>query len=391
MIPLSVPNFKGREWRYVKECLDTGWVSSSGKFVQEFENAISRYLKSKYAAACVNGTSGLFIALKLLDVNCGDEVIVPTLTFIATANIVKHLGAEPVFMDCDNFMNIAPDKLNDFCVKECVLTKTGLRNKKSKRIIKAIIPVHVFGNPCNMELIMKIARKYKLKVLEDATESLGSYYTGGFYKHKFTGTVGDFGVFSFNGNKIVTTGGGGMLVANNKDLASKAKYLINQAKDDSVRYIHNEIGYNFRLTNIQAALGLAQLEQLEKFIKIKRKNFKLYKKLVSSVEGLKMLEAPKGTFSNHWFYSLIIDKKRFGIDKDELMYILDKKGIQTRPIWLPNHLQKPYRNNQAYRIEKATWFWKRVLNLPCSSNLKKSQIKKVTSEIKKIRNGKWKK
>jgi len=391
-IPLSEPNLKGNELKYVKGCIDTNWVSSAGSFVNDFEDAIARKVRAKYAVACVNGTAGLFIGLKLLDVKKSNEVIIPTLTFIAPVNVIKYLGAEPVFMDCDEFMNIDTDKLNDFCKNECILTKFGLKNKKSRRIIKAVIPVHIFGNPCNMQEVMRIAEKYNLKVIEDATESLGAYYTSGRYNSRFTGTIGDCGVYSFNGNKIITTGGGGMLVTNNKKLALKARYIINQAKDDSVKYIHNEVGYNLRLSNLQAALGLAQFEQLDRFIKVKRANFNLYKEKLADLKGLRLLESPCGVTTNYWFYSLIVDKNKFGIEKDDLMKDLGKLGIETRPIWFLNHLQKPYRNNQAYRIEKAMWFWKRVLNLPCSSNLKKNQINNVVSGIRKIgkENGKYK-
>jgi len=377
MIPLSVPNLKGKELRYVKKCIDTNWVSSAGSYVQKFEDAICRYAKVKFAVACINGTSGLQIALKLCGVSEGDEVIVPTLTFIAPVNTVKYLGAEPVFMDCDNYMNMDCDKLHEFCAKECRLTKEGLKNKKTQKIIKAVIPVHVFGNPCDMGKIMKIAREFRFKVVEDATESLGSYYTTGVYKNKFTGTIADIGIYSFNGNKIITTGGGGMIVTNNGLLAKKARYLTNQAKDDPVHYIHREIGYNFRLTNLQAALGLAQLEQLKRFVAIKKRNYKLYKGFLNSVSGLAMIGTPLGTSPNYWFYSMVIEEKKFGIGRDEVMNHLQAKGIQTRPIWYLNHRQRPYCRNQAYKIEKAPWFWKRILNLPCSTNLKKNQIKHI--------------
>lgn len=381
MIPLSVPNLNGRELQYIKKCIDTNWVSSAGSFVKEFEDAISSYVKSKYAVACVNGTAGLHIALNLCGVRANDEVIVPTLTFIAPVNVVKYRGAEPIFMDCDNYMNIDPVKLRDFCLKECKITKAGLRNKSTGRIVKAVIPVHIFGNPCDMQEIMRVSRRYRLKVIEDATESLGSCYTSGVYKNKFTGTIGDIGVFSFNGNKIITTGGGGMIVTGNKNIARKAKYLIEQAKDDSVKYIHNEIGYNFRLTNLQAALGLAQLEHLKKFIMIKRHNYELYCKLLSSVRGIKMLAVPDGTSPNYWFYSLLVEKKEYGMDREKLMNYLTKKKIQARPIWYLNHLQRPYRMNQAYEIENAPKFWKRVLNLPCSTGLQEKQINYIASAI----------
>lgn len=384
MIPLSVPNLNGRELQYLKKCIDTNWVSSSGGFVEDFENAIRRYVKVRYAVACVNGTSGLHVALNLCGVGKGDETIVPTLTFIAPVNVVKYLGAEPVFMDCDDYMNINCTKLREFCAKECKITKLGLKNKKTGRIIKAVIPVHVFGNPCDMEEIMKIARQYRLKVIEDATESLGAYYTSGAYKNKFTGTISDIGVYSFNGNKIITTGGGGMIVTDNGFLAKKAKYLTEQAKDDPIRHVHNEIGYNFRLTNLQAALGLAQLERLKGFIRVKKDNYEAYKKLLKGVTGVEMLGVPEGTAPNYWFYSLIIEKKGFGMDRDGMMKRLQAKGIQTRPIWYLNHLQRPYRGNQAYKIENAPRFWKKILNLPCSTNLSVKQVKYITSAIRNL-------
>ncbi len=386
-----MPNLSGNELEYIKKCIDTKWVSSSGKFVVDFENAICRYVKVKFAVACVNGTCGLQIALNLCGVGRSDEVIVPTLTFIAPVNVVKYLGAEPVFMDCDNYMNIDCVKLKEFCAKECSITKNGLKNKKTGRIIKAIIPVHVFGNPCNMEEIMKISRKYHLKVIEDATESLGSYYTTGAYKNKYTGTISDIGVYSFNGNKIITTGGGGMIVTNNKILAEKARYLTNQAKDDAVRYIHNAIGYNFRLTNLQAALGLAQLKQLKGFIKTKKENYELYKALLKPVGGVEIMGIPEGTSPNHWFYSLIINSKEFGMPRDELMHRLETRWIQTRPIWYLNHLQRPYRGNQTYKIKKAFWFWKNILNLPCSSNLTKEQVNTIATAIRSLKRKKHEK
>lgn len=384
MIQLSTPNISSGELKYVNECLKSNWVSSAGPLVEKFEEAICKYTKAKHAVACVNGTSGLFIALKICGVKAQNEVIVPTLTFIAPVNVVKYLGAEPVFMDCDGFMNLDADKLEEFCAKECRMTKNVLRNKKTGRIIKAVIPVHVFGNPCNMAAIMRIAKKFNLKVVEDATESLGSYYTEGAYRGKFTGTIGDFGVYSFNGNKIITTGSGGMIISKNRELVNKARYLVNQAKDDPVRSVHNEIGYNFRLTNLQSALGLAQLEHLEDFIKTKKKNYELYKELLKVVDGVEILGIPKGTAPNYWFYSLIIEKRKFGMGREEIMNCLRAKGIQTRPIWYLNHFQRPYRGNQTHKIEKAPWFWQRILNLPCSTSLKVKQVKLIVSTIRNL-------
>jgi len=381
-IPLSEPNITGNAWKYVKECLDTGWVSSAGAYVETFEKKLCGFTGAKYAVAVVNGTSGLQVALQLSGVEAGDEVIVPTLTFIAPVNAVRYLGAEPVFMDCDSFMNLDSVKLGEFLKTSCRKSAKGTVNRKTGRLIKAILPVHVFGNPCDMVAIMSIARKYGLKVIEDATESLGSYYTAGKYKGRHTGTIGDFGVYSFNGNKIVTTGSGGMLVTADKKMAEKAKYLTTQAKDDAVRYVHNEVGYNFRMTNIQAALGVSQLEQLPAFIKYKKENYAAYKKALAGVTGLELLGVPADTSPNYWFYSLIINKTTFGLDREALMAALAKAGIQSRPVWHLNHLQKPYKGSQAFKITRAGGFVERVLNIPCSTGLTKAQVACVARAIK---------
>jgi perosamine synthetase len=386
-IPLSIPNIRGNAWKYVKSCLDTGWVSTAGSYVETFERRLAAFTGAKHAVAVVNGTAGLQVALRLCGVEPGDEVVVPTLTFIAPVNAVRYLGAEPVFMDCDDFMNLDPVKLESFLAFGCRRTPKGLVNKATGRRVKALLPVHIFGNPCEMDALMGLARKYKLKVVEDATESLGSRYTAGKYKGRHTGTIGDFGVFSFNGNKIITTGNGGMLVTADVKLADKAKYLTTQAKDDHVRYVHDEIGYNFRLSNLQAALGAAQLEELPGFLKTKRANYETYRRELAGVPGLALVGAPQGTAPNYWFYSLVIDKKAFGVGREALMAALDKAGVQTRPVWKLNHLQKPYRASQAWQIEKAAWFWDRVLNLPCSTSLRRADVLKVCAAIRKVWNG----
>lgn len=381
LIPLSVPNFKGKECEYVTKAVETQWVSTGGAYIKEFEEDIANYLKVKKAVACQNGTAALHLALILSGVELGDEVIVPTLTFIAAINPVKYQGAQPVFMDCDDTLNMDLDKLEEFCEQECFLTEKGLINKKTNKVIKALVIVHVFGNMANMEKLMKIARKYKLKVIEDATEALGSYFKKGKYYGQFAGTIGDFGVYSFNGNKIITTGGGGMLVAKNISFLKKAKYLSTQAKDDFLYYIHDEVGYNYRMTNLQAALGVAQLKQLEKFIEIKTKNYDIYKNEIEKIKGLSLLSFNKNTRPNYWFYSLIIDKEKYGLNRDRLLKELYEKNIQTRPIWALIHEQKPYLSNQSYKIEKAKYYIERVLNIPCSSNLSISDIFVVIEQL----------
>lgn len=381
MIPLSVPNLKGNEMKYVTEAIETEWVSTGGRFVSKFENDIASYLKIDKAVACQSGTAGLHLSLQLAGVGHGDEVIVPTLTFIAAVNPVRYVGAEPIFMDCDDSLCMDVQKLEQFCREECSLTEKGLLNNKTKKIIKAIVVVHVFGNMADMESIMKIAEKYHLKVIEDATEALGTYYISGKYKGKFAGTIGDFGVYSFNGNKIITTGGGGMLVAKDSELADKAKYLSTQAKDDTTYFVHNEVGYNYRMTNVQAAIGVAQLEQLESFIKIKENNYWTYKKEIEKIQGLSLLDFCPHIRPNYWFYSLIIEKE-YGFNRDQLLKKLYEVKIQTRPIWGLIHQQKPYVNNQSYKIEKSIKYQEKVLNIPCSSNLTYEELWEVVCKLR---------
>lgn len=389
IIPLSTPNLSSDIVENLKECIETGWVSTGGRFIGEFEEKIAKYVGVKEAVSMQSGTAGLHISLKVLGIQENDEIIVPTLTFIAAVNPVAYVGAVPVFMDCDDSLCMDPDKLERFCEEECELIdngklKTALINKKTGRRISAIIVVHVFGNLANMERIMEIAEKYNLKVLEDATEALGSYYTDGKYKGKFAGTIGDMGVYSFNANKIITTGGGGMIVSNNKEHLEKAKYLGIQAKDDSLYFVHNEIGYNYRMLNLQAALGVDQIDRLEDFIETKKLNYKLYKEQLSTVNGVELIPFKEETRANHWFYSVLVDKERYGLSRDELLEKLNEAGIQSRPVWKLIHKQKPYAQCLAYKIEKADYYEERILNLPCTSNLTEDDVRYVCEVIRSV-------
>lgn len=379
-IPLSIPNLKGNEKKYVLDAIDQEWVSTGGKYINRFEEEIAKYLNVNSAVACQSGTAGLHLSLILSGVNGGDEVIVPTLTFIAAVNPIKYLGAYPIFMDCDDTLTIDAEKVEKFCEEECNFIDGNLINKKSKRHVKAIIVVHVFGNVADMEKIMDIASRYNLKVIEDATEALGSVFISGSFKGKYAGSIGDFGVYSFNGNKIITTGGGGMIIAKDEKLLSKARYLSTQAKDDSLYYIHNEIGYNYRMTNLQGALGLGQLEQLDKFINKKKENYKLYKSNIDTIEGLSLMDFKNNIAPNYWFYCLLIDNK-YPLKRDELIKFLLEKGIQSRPIWGLIQNQKPYRQCEAYKVEKAKYYIDRVINIPCSTNLKKNDIDTVVKTL----------
>lgn len=383
-IPLSVPNLNKKEIvKNLEECLESGWISTGGKFIPEFEDKVKKYMKTKYAAGVQSGTAGLHLSLQVLGVQRDEEVIVPTLTFIAAVNPVTYLGANPVFIDCDDSLCIDPIKLEKFCSEECDFVDGILVNKKTKRRIRVLVIVHVFGNMADMEKIMDIAKKYNLKVLEDATEALGTYYTEGKYKGKFAGTIGNLGVLSFNANKIITTGGGGMVVGDNCDLVEKVRFLSSQAKKDPLYFIHDEIGYNYRMLNLQAALGTSQIDELEDFIETKTKNYYLYKEAVNKIEGLQLLTFRKGIRPNYWFYSLVVNEEKYGLNKDELLRKLVSENIQTRPIWGLIHQQKPYQKYETYQMEKALWYHERVLNIPCSSNLTEEEVEIVISKLKK--------
>ena len=385
MINLSVPNLSMDILDNLKECLESGWVSTGGRFIPEFESKVKKYMKVQSAAGVQSGTAGLHMALRVLGVEAGEEVIAPTLTFIAAVNPIVYQGAAPVFVDCDDSLCMDPIKLEKFCKEECNFVDGVLVNKKTNKKIKVLVIVHVFGNIADMEKIMDIAKKYNLKVLEDATEALGTYYTKGEYKGKYAGTIGDIGVLSFNANKIITTGGGGMVVGDNEELVEKVRFLSSQAKKDTLYFIHDEIGYNYRMLNLQAALGTSQIDQLESFIETKIKNYNIYKEELEKIEGLEILPFVEGIRANHWFYSLKIDKEKYGIGRDELLQKLVDAGIQTRPIWGLIHQQKPYSACQSYKIEKALYYYDRILNLPCSSNLTEKEVYQVIEKIKEFK------
>ena len=385
MINLSVPNLSMDILDNLKECLESGWVSTGGRFISEFETKVKNYMKTKFAAGVQSGTAGLHMSLQVLGVQRDEEVFVPTLTFIAAVNPTTYLGASPIFIDCDDSLCMDPLKLEKFCSEECDFREGVLVNKKTNKKIKALVVVHVFGNMADMEKIMDIAKKYNLKVLEDATEALGTYYTEGRYKGKYAGTIGDIGVLSFNANKIITTGGGGMVVGDNEELVEKVRFLSSQAKKDTLYFIHDEIGYNYRMLNLQAALGTSQIDQLESFIETKIKNYNIYKEELEKIEGLEILPFVEGIRANYWFYSLKIDKEKYGIGRDELLQKLVDAGIQTRPIWGLIHQQKPYSTCQSYEIEKALYYYDRILNLPCSSNLTEKEVYQVIEKIREFR------
>lgn len=384
MIPLSVPCVAGNEWKYVKECLDTAWISSAGKYVDTFERNICEYTGAEHAVACVNGTAALHVSLIVAGVQSGDEVIVPTLTFIAPVNAIRYVNADPVFMDSDDFYNIDQEKTIAFILEETEMRDGFSFDHNTGRRVSAIIPVHVFGNAVDIGKLAAVCRERNIKIIEDASESLGTRYKAEMLSGRHSGTVGDFGCLSFNGNKIMTTGGGGMLLTDNAEYAQSARYLTTQAKDDDVRYVHNAIGYNYRMTNIAAAMGVAQLEMLPGFIDIKLANYEKYRTAITDIQGVSLAPVPDYADSNYWFYCLQVDSAAFGRDRDALMESLAGKGIQSRPVWVPNHLQTPYKNYRHYKIERAMALWQKTLNIPCSVNLTDGQINQV---IEALRNG----
>lgn len=385
-IGLSIPNLDVEPIvQNLRECIESGWVSTGGKFIGEFEEKIAKYVGVKEAVGVQSGTAGLHTALRVLGVEPGDEVLVPTLTFIAAVNPVTYHGATPIFIGCDDTLCIDPNLLEKFLREECTIKDGKTYNKKTNSRIAALAIVHVFGNMANMERIMELSREFNFKVLEDATEALGTYYTEGRYAGRYAGTIGDAGVYSFNANKIITTGGGGMVVSNNQEFLDEIRFLTTQAKTDQLYFIHDEIGYNYRMLNLQAALGTSQIDQLESFISTKIKNYNLYKEAIESIDGLTLLSFNTDIRPNYWFYSVVVDEEKYGMNKDELLKKLVETNIQTRPIWGLIHEQKPYQKHQAYGIEKAIWYHDRVLNIPCSSNLTEEDVKYVIEKLKEFK------
>ncbi len=376
-IPLSVPCLRGNEWVYVKECLDTNWVSSVGAFVERFEGMTAAALGARHAVATINGTAALHIALKLAGVEAGEEVVVSDLTFIAPANAVRYLGAWPVFVDAEpRYWQMDPQKLRDFLRKDCAYAGGTLKNRHTGRRVAALLPVHILGHPCDMDPILEEAGAFGLPVVEDNTESLGVRYRG-----RPAGSFGRIACLSFNGNKILTTGGGGMIVTDDPDLARRARYLTTQAKDDTVEYIHGEVGFNYRLTNVLAAIGVAQMEQLESYVADKRATAEFYTRAFSRIPGIRCPEEPEGAFSTFWLYSILVDEKKACMNSRALLRYLYERGIQTRPLWQPMHLSPAQRGSYATDCSVAEWLNRQAISLPCSVDIKEEQLTRVVKSV----------
>jgi len=375
MLLLSGPNIAGNEWKYVKECLDTGWVSSVGAFVTQFENMVAEFAGCKYGVATSNGTAALQIALQLAGVHRNDYVIVPNVTFIASINSIKYTGADPILIDVDTATwQMDLDLLEDFLKNEATEKNGSLVYKKDGRTIRCIMPVHVLGNICDMDRLVKLAGQYKLKMVEDSTESLGSYYKG-----KHTGGFGLMGCFSFNGNKIITTGGGGVIVTNDEELAKKAKHLTTQAKSDPFEYVHDEIGYNFRLVNVLAAMGVAQMELLPSFIKRKKEIDALYKKELEGVGDIRFQKVENDVDPNCWLFTIMTEKQK------EVLKVLNDNKMQSRPFWVPMNKLKMFKDDVYYHNNnKSDYIYQRCLSIPCSTYITDEEVKSVAEKIRSV-------
>lgn len=385
LIPLSIPNFEGNEKKYVDNALEQGWVSTGGAYITELEEQLQRFLHVENVCACQSGTSALHLSLIEAGVVPGDVVLVPPLTFIAAVNPIKYQFATPVFIDCDDSFCMDPIKLKSFCEKECEFTD-GILYFQGKAV-KAVVVVHVFGNMADMVSIMEIANQYNLRVIEDATEALGTRYIEGPLAGQYAGTIGDFGAFSFNGNKIITTGGGGAVTSNNPVAVDHIRYLSTQAKNDAHYYIHDEIGYNYRMTNLQAALGVAQMEKLPEFIERKRANYDFYTELFEKFDLVKLIPFREGTYSNKWFYSLEINRGKISESMRDIITALERQGVQTRAIWGLINEQIPYLGDYTYKIEKAPYYAARILNIPSSTQITKKEIRYVAEKVKEVLEG----
>ncbi|MBI4635726.1 MAG: LegC family aminotransferase [Candidatus Rokubacteria bacterium] len=375
-IPLSEPRMSGNEARYLAECVETNWVSSAGPFVERFEREVARATGVPHAVACVNGTAALHVALLVAGVEPDDEVLVSDLTFIASANAIRYCRAWPVLIDAEaRYWQIDPDKVRDFLARECRWRKRRLVNRRTGRRIRAIMPAHILGHPADMAPILEAARRFELPVVADAAEALGALYRG-----EPVARIADVAALSFNGNKIVTAGGGGAVLTGTAQLAERARYLTNQAKDDPVESLHGEVGFNYRLTNLQSAVGLAQLERLDRCLESKRATAAYYARALGGLP-LELPEEAVWARSSWWLYTVLIEEEKFGVDRASVMRALAARGIETRPLWMPVSGQRPFADCQAYRSEHALGLHRRSLSLPCSVGIAEDDLTRVASAL----------
>lgn len=364
-LPLHEPCFSGNEWSYVRDCLDTGWVSSVGSYVDRLEFMLSEYSGAKHVIATVNGTAALFICLKLVAVEPGDEVLVPALTFVATANAVAYCGAEPHFVESDEMtLGIDAYKLSAYLKEMAFVRNHCCFNKRTGARIKAIVPMHTFGHPVDLDPLLDLCERFKLELVEDAAESLGSYYKG-----RHTGCFGKAAALSFNGNKIVTTGGGGAILTNDSYIARSAKHITTTARlPHKWSFVHDQVGYNYRMPNLNAALGCAQLEQLPKFLEKKRLLVQKYMDAFQDIPGIRIFGEPPFGRSNYWLNALILDGSHAN-QRDEVLEATHQRGLLTRPVWALMHKLAMYQNSPRMELSVAENLEQRIINLPSSPSL----------------------
>lgn len=365
---LSSPHMGGSERKYVNEAFDTNWIAPLGPHVNGFEHDLATYTNTKFAAALSSGTAAIHLALVMLDVRPGDEVICQSMTFSASANPIVYLGAVPVFVDSEEATwNMCPDALEK-AIKD--------RISKGKRP-KAIIPVHLYGMPAQMHKIIAISNKYEIPVIEDAAEALGSSING-----KAAGTFGLMGILSFNGNKIITTSGGGALISENEYYIKQSRFLATQARDHAPHYQHTEIGYNYRMSNVCAAIGRGQMEVLDEHIQLRRNNFEIYRNAFSTIEGISLLDEPKGSFSNRWLSTILVDPlKTNGITREDIRIALEKDNVESRPLWKPMHLQPVFEGAPYYGTGVSEALFDNGLCLPSGSNLTNEEVNRVVTGV----------
>jgi len=370
---LSSPHMGGSEEKYIRSAFDSNWVAPLGPNVDAFENTLANYCDVEHVAALSSGTAAIHLALILLGVKSGDEVIVSSFTFSASVNPIVYQGAAPVLIDSEGeTWNMSPELLEE------AIKDRRKRNKKNS--IKAIIVVHLYGMPAKMHEIMEVANRYNIPVIEDAAEALGSRFNG-----KPLGSIGEMGILSFNGNKIITTSGGGALISNDKNLIEKARFLSTQARDKAPHYQHSHIGYNYRMSNILAGIGRGQMEVLDLRVKQRRENFNFYKKNLSEIEGITFTEEPDGSFfSNRWLTTILIDPEKTGKTRNDLLTALEKENIETRPLWKPMHLQPVFSFCPSYLNGVSDELFRNGLCLPSGSNMSDEERERVLYEVLKV-------
>ena len=379
-IPLSEPFLNGNEWTYVKTCLDSGWVSSAGPIVSRFEEAVASYVGAPEAVATASGTAALHLALQLAGVQPDEEVLVSDLTFIAPVNAIRYVGAWPVFMDAEpRTWQMDADKVEGFLREECRVRGGRCYHRRTRRRVRAILPVHILGLACAMDRLVDLARRYRLVVIEDAAEGMGVRYRG-----RHVGTFGKAGILSFNGNKIMTAAGGGMLITSDRALARRARYLSTQAKDDPVEHVHAAVGYNYRLSGVQAAIGLAQLEQLEPFIARKAGIAARYRTALDGVRELTLMPAPADVRATYWLFTVLLPEGTTVARRKQLIGALHEQGIGARPFWHPMHQLKLFRGCQAFAIDTSPRLYARGVSLPSSVSLTDVDVDRCARTVLRV-------